>query len=132
MPTRLILSLALPLYGSCLTIAARGARRARNLHMQVGQPFPSSDRWGQHIVSAPSVKKPAVPVLVLHKDESVPWQTAVGVLQMAGIGADVALRLMSTVNQRGQGIVVQGTQDNCLLMAGMFREIGMKTTVQAA
>jgi len=72
-PTRLTLSLALPLYGACFSIAARGSRRMRSLHMQVGQPFPSSNRWDQHIVSAPQDEKPAVPVLVLQKDEYDGW-----------------------------------------------------------
>ena len=71
-------------------------------------------------------------VLVLHKNESVALQTAVSVMLQAGITADVALRLLTTVNQRGQGIVVQGKEEDVKLMAGMFAEIGMKTTVQPA
>ena len=71
-------------------------------------------------------------VLVLYKNEKVAWQTAVSVMTMAGIGEDAALRLIKTVNVNGQGIVVQGKEDSCRLMAGMFREIGMKTTVRKA
>jgi hypothetical protein len=69
-------------------------------------------------------------VLILHKSESVPWQAAVGVLENAGIGADVALRLLTGVNERGQALVAQGTDTNMALLAGMFTEIGMKTTIQ--
>ena len=53
-------------------------------------------------------------------------------MAMAGIGADVALRLIASVNQHGEGVVVQGKEDDCRLMAGMFAEVGMKTTVKPA
>ena len=71
-------------------------------------------------------------VLVLHKNESLDMPKAVGVMSMAGIGPDVALRLLKTVEEHGLGIVVQGKQDDMLLMRGMFAEYGMKATVQGA
>ena len=74
-------------------------------------------------------------VLVLHRKktgESVELSRAVGVMGMAGIGADVALSLVTRVNETGRGIVAQGKEDDMRLLAGMFREVGMKTTVQAA
>ena len=71
-------------------------------------------------------------VLVLHKDKKFSLQTAVSVLAQAGIGADVGLRLVTAVQKNGQGIVVQGKEDDCRLMAGMFKQVGMQTTVQPA
>ena len=59
-------------------------------------------------------------------------ETAVSVMLQAGIAADVALSLLNTVNQRGQGVVVQGKEGDVKRMAGMFGEVGMKTTVQPA
>ena len=50
-------------------------------------------------------------VLVLHKDKKFSLQTAVSVLAQAGIGADVGLRLVTAVQKNGQGIVVQGKED---------------------
>ena len=71
-------------------------------------------------------------VLVLHKNESVELETAVSVMLQAGIDAATALRLVTTVNQRGRGIVVQGKEEDMELMEGMFADVGMKTTVQEA
>ena len=62
----------------------------------------------------------------------MPWQKAVGVMEMAGLGADVALNLIGRVNAHGEGIVVQGKEEDMRLMAGMFADIGMETTVQPA
>ena len=69
---RMTLSLALPLYTSAFALAARASRRTRLLHMQAGQPFPSSNRWDQYIVSTTS-ERPKMPVLVLEKDEYDGW-----------------------------------------------------------
>lgn len=42
--------------------------------MQAGVAFPSADRWSQHLLSEPPTPDtPAVPVLVLHKDEYDEW-----------------------------------------------------------
>ena len=48
----------------------------------------------------------------------------------AGIAANVALRLLTTVNEKGLGIVCQGKETDMKMMAGMFDEIGMKATLQ--
>ena len=69
-------------------------------------------------------------VLILHKNESVPLQMVVGVMDRAGIPPNVALRLLTVVNANGQGIVMQGKEGDVKLMVGLFDEIGMKTTVQ--
>ena len=69
---------------------------------------------------------------MLHRSEGVELAKAVGVMDMAGIGADVALRLLKAVNENGLGVIAQGKEDDMRLLGGMFREIGMKTTVQAA
>ena len=70
-------------------------------------------------------------VLILHKSESVPLQAAVAVMDMAGVAPNDSLRLLTTVNEHGQGIVIQGKEDDVRLMAGLFSDIGMKTTVRA-
>ena len=69
-------------------------------------------------------------VLVLRKNESVAWQAAVGVMKTAGIGEDVVLPLLKIVNERGQGIVAQGREEDMQMLAGLFAEIGMTTSIQ--
>ena len=73
-------------------------------------------------------------VLVLHKDgaDANVLNAAVGVMQMAGIGPDIALRLIAAVNKQGQAIVSQGEEEDLRMLAEMFAEVGMKTTVREA
>ena len=68
-------------------------------------------------------------VLVLHKNESVELGAAVGVFEMAGVAANVALRLLKTVSERGRAVVCQGKEEDMKLTARMFGEVGMKTSV---
>ena len=69
-------------------------------------------------------------VLILHKSESVDLGAAIGVMEMAGISASVAHRLLTTVSNKGRAIVCQGKEDDMKLMARLFDEIGMDTTMQ--
>lgn len=66
---------ALPLCVSGFTMRRLRGSLA-NLHMQVGREFPSSERWSQHLVLSVPSEKPAVPVLVLQKDEYEEWVEA--------------------------------------------------------
>ena len=70
-------------------------------------------------------------MLLLPKDEGVELGAAIGVMETAGISAKVALNLMNSVNRRGKAVVCQGRQEDMKLMARLFGEIGMKTSMQA-
>ena len=70
-------------------------------------------------------------VLILHKNETVELGAAVGVMEMAGISAATALRLLNVVKDKGKAIVCQGKAEDMKMMAGLFGEVGMKTTVAA-
>ena len=69
-------------------------------------------------------------LLILHKDEKVPLQVAVAVMEAAGIASSVAIRLLKAVRERGKGVVMQGKEEDVKVMAALFAENGMKATVQ--
>jgi G3E family GTPase len=83
----------------------------------------SSYEHGQHAETVTHV-------LVLHETEGVPLRAAIGVMGQAGIGTNIALPLLRTVGEQGQGIVAQGREEDMQLLAGLFAEVGMKTTIQ--
>ena len=64
------------------------------------------------------------------KDEKVPLQVAVAVMEAAGIASSVAIRLLKAVRERGKGVVMQGKEEDVKVMAALFAENGMKATVQ--
>ena len=84
-------------------------------------------RGGQYYVEA--LTQSVTHCLVLHKNEQVELGAAVGVFEMAGIAATVALRLLKTVSERGRAVVCQGKEEDMRLTARMFGEVGMKTSV---
>ena len=47
------------------------------------------------------------------------------------ISAATALRLLNVVKDKGKAIVCQGKAEDMKMMAGLFGEVGMKTTVAA-
>ena len=49
----------------------------------------------------------------------------------AHISAATALRLLNVVKDKGKAIVCQGKAEDMKMMAGLFGEVGMKTTVAA-
>ena len=84
-------------------------------------------RGGQYYVEA--LTQSVTHCLVLHKNEQVELGAAVGVFEMAGIAATVALRLLKTVSECGRAVVCQGKEEDMRLTARMFGEVGMKTSV---
>ena len=84
-------------------------------------------RHVMHQQQAPAVTH----VLVLHKNEQVRMEVAMGVMERAGIAAHVAWRLLTAVDVHGQAIVCQGNEADMRRMSKMFGYIGMKTTMQA-